>query len=127
MRASSFSEQCILPLIALVWSKCLWCMRHQQQRFERDFCITWLEVPTCVGINTGVMLFRNTAWSLDFLDELYGYAKMGEGALQDMRQVRLTQTWLGAPTLMIDHTTINHMSMRSIWTHGQHHASMECI
>lgn len=43
------------------------------------------------GINTGVMLFRNTAWSLAFLDELYDYALMGEEALQDMRQVQRTQ------------------------------------
>ena len=84
-----------------------------------------LEVPTCAGINTGVMLFRNTAWSLAFLDELYGYAKMGEEALQDMRQVRLIRSWLGAATLMIDHTTINNMPVRPLSTHEHYHASTD--
>ena len=41
------------------------------------------------GINTGVMLFRNTPWSKAFLEELYGYAQLGEEALQEMRQARL--------------------------------------
>ena len=42
----------------------------------------------CAGINTGVMLFRNTAWSRQLLDELYGYAQLGDEALQEMRAVR---------------------------------------
>ncbi len=41
----------------------------------------------CAGINTGVMLFRNTAWSRQLLDELYGYAQLGDEALQEMRAV----------------------------------------
>ena len=41
------------------------------------------------GINTGVMLFRNTAWSRSLLDELYGYAQLGDEALQEMKAVRV--------------------------------------
>ena len=45
------------------------------------------ECCACAGINTGVMLFRNTAWSRRLLDELYGYAQLGDEALQEMRAV----------------------------------------
>ena len=35
-----------------------------------------------------MMLFRNTAWSRQLLDELYAYAQLGDEALQEMRAVQ---------------------------------------
>eukprot|EP00208_Stichococcus_sp_RCC1054_P005833 CAMPEP_0206142774 /NCGR_PEP_ID=MMETSP1473-20131121/18136_1 /ASSEMBLY_ACC=CAM_ASM_001109 /TAXON_ID=1461547 /ORGANISM="Stichococcus sp, Strain RCC1054" /LENGTH=1052 /DNA_ID=CAMNT_0053537897 /DNA_START=385 /DNA_END=3544 /DNA_ORIENTATION=+ len=39
------------------------------------------------GINCGVMMFRNSAWSRAFLAELSEYAHLGEDALLEMRPV----------------------------------------
>ncbi len=40
------------------------------------------------GINCGVMMFRNSAWSRAFLAQLWGYAHLGEQALLEMHSVR---------------------------------------
>lgn len=41
------------------------------------------------GINCGVMMFRNSAWSRAFLAQLSDYAHLGEEALLEMRPVRV--------------------------------------
>jgi len=65
---------------------------HSVQSCEGKSSSTVAEAsfPASAGINTGVMLFRNTAWSRSLLDELYGYALLGDRALQEMKAVRLS-------------------------------------